>query len=38
MAVLTSKDYVERLKKQKVNGYMAGEKIGNIVDDKETKS
>lgn len=37
MAVLTSKDYVERLKKQKVNAYMAGEKIGNIVDDPRIK-
>jgi 4-hydroxybutyryl-CoA dehydratase/vinylacetyl-CoA-Delta-isomerase len=33
MAVLTSKDYVERLRRQKVNGYMSGEKIGDIVDD-----
>jgi 4-hydroxybutyryl-CoA dehydratase / vinylacetyl-CoA-Delta-isomerase len=33
MAVLNSKDYVERLKKQKVNAYMMGKKIDNIVDD-----
>ncbi|MBW1780270.1 MAG: 4-hydroxybutyryl-CoA dehydratase [Deltaproteobacteria bacterium] len=33
MAVLTSEEYIDRLRKQKVNGYMAGDKIGDIVDD-----
>jgi 4-hydroxybutyryl-CoA dehydratase/vinylacetyl-CoA-Delta-isomerase len=33
MGVATKKDYIERLKKQKINGYMMGEKITNIVDD-----
>ena len=33
MAVLTSEEYIQRLRNQKVNGYMAGEKIADMVDD-----
>ena len=33
MGIATKKEYIDRLSKQKVNTYMAGEKIDNIVDD-----
>jgi 4-hydroxyphenylacetate 3-monooxygenase/4-hydroxybutyryl-CoA dehydratase/vinylacetyl-CoA-Delta-isomerase len=37
MGIGTKDEYIDRLSKQKLRAYMAGEKIGNIVDEPSSR-